>query len=139
MKKIASLLLVSVFAGAITLGAKIIEKHFILDRSIGGADASFSMNEIEFTEMVKAVREAESAVGKVDYTLTEKQKGGRDYCRSLYIAEDMKAGDIITTVNVRSVRPGFGMHPKHLKDILGKEIKVSLEKGTPLKQEQIKY
>ena len=118
---------------AAALGAKIIEKHFILDRSIGGADASFSMNETEFTEMVKAVREAESAVGKVDYTLTAKQKGGRDYCRSLYIAEDMKAGDILTTANVRSVRPGFGMHPKYLKDILGKKINTDLEKGDALK------
>lgn len=118
---------------AAALGAKIIEKHFILDRSIGGADASFSMNETEFTEMVKAVREAESAVGKVDYTLTAKQKGGRDYCRSLYIAEDMKAGDILTTANVRSVRPGFGLHPKHLKDILGKKINTDLEKGDALK------
>lgn len=118
---------------AAALGAKIIEKHFILDRSIGGADASFSMNETEFTEMVKAVREAESAVGKVDYTLTAKQKGGRDYCRSLYIAKDMKAGDILTTANVRSVRPGFGMHPKYLKDILGKKINTDMEKGDALK------
>ena len=118
---------------AAALGAKIIEKHFILDRSIGGADASFSMNEGEFTEMVKAVREAESAIGKVSYTLTEKQRGGRDFCRSLYIAEDMKAGDMITTTNVRAVRPGFGLHPKHLKDILGKKINVNLEKGEALK------
>ena len=123
---------------AAALGAKIIEKHFILDRSIGGADASFSMNEAEFTEMVKAVREAESAVGTVNYTLTEKQRSGKDYCRSLYIAQDMKAGDILTKENVRAVRPGFGLHPKHFKEILGKKINVNLEKGDALKMNFIK-
>ena len=81
---------------ATCFGAKIIEKHFILDRSIGGPDASFSMNEAEFTEMVKAVREAESAIGKVDYTLTEKQMKGKDFSRSLYVVEYVKVGDIIT-------------------------------------------
>lgn len=116
---------------ATTMGAKIIEKHFILDRAIGGPDASFSMNEQEFTEMVKAVREAEKAVGKVDYALTEKQLKGRDFSRSLYVVEDLKAGDIITEKNVRSIRPGFGLHPKHFKNILGKSVKTDLQKGTP--------
>lgn len=115
---------------ATIFGAKIIEKHFILDRSIGGPDASFSMNEEEFTAMVKAVREAESAIGIVDYTLTEKQAKGKDFARSLYVVEDIKAGDVITEENVRSIRPGFGLHPKYLKDILGKKITVNLEKGT---------
>ena len=123
---------------ATALGAKIIEKHFILDRSIGGPDASFSMDEGEFTLMVKAVREAESAIGNVDYSLTEKQREGRDFCRSLYIVEDMKAGDMITKANVRSIRPGFGMHPKYFKDILGKQINENVEKGTRLTFEQIK-
>ena len=118
---------------ATALGAKIIEKHFILDRSIGGADASFSMNEAEFTAMVKAVREAESAVGVISYNLTEKQKKGKDFARSLYIVEDMEAGDIITKENVRSIRPGFGMHPKFFKDVLNKKVVADLEKGTPLK------
>jgi pseudaminic acid synthase len=117
---------------ATVFGAKIIEKHFILDRSIGGPDASFSMNEEEFAAMVKAVREAESAMGKVDYTLTEKQAKGKDFSRSLYVVEDVKAGDVITEKNVRSIRPGFGLHPKYFKDILGKTIKEDLEKGTPL-------
>lgn len=117
---------------ATVFGAKIIEKHFILDRSIGGPDASFSMNEEEFTAMVKAVREAESAIGITDYTLTEKQAKGKDFSRSLYVVEDVKAGDVITEKNVRSIRPGFGLHPKYLKDILGKTIKEDLEKGTPL-------
>ena len=115
------------------LGAKVIEKHFILDKSIGGPDASFSMDEKEFTEMVKGVREAESAIGKVDYSLTEKQKKGRDFSRSLYIVENVKKGELVKERNVRSIRPGFGLHPKHLKDVLGKKFKTDLDKGTPLK------
>ena len=117
---------------ATVFGAKIIEKHFIIDRSIGGADASFSMNESEFTEMVKAVREAESAIGVVDYSLTEKQKMGKDFCRSLYVVKDVKVGEILTKKNIRSIRPGFGMHPKFYNEVLGKKVKYSIEKGTPL-------
>jgi pseudaminic acid synthase len=104
---------------AICFGAKIIEKHFILDRSIGGPDASFSMTEEEFTEMVKAVREAEKAIGVVDYSLSEKQKKGRDFCRSLYVVKDIKEGELITEENVKSIRPGFGMHPKYYKEVMG--------------------
>lgn len=118
---------------ATVFGAKIIEKHFIIDRAIGGPDASFSMNEEEFTAMVKAVREAEKASGVVDYTLTEKQAKGRDFSRSLYIAEDIKAGEIFTEKNLRSVRPGFGLHPKHFNEIIGKKSNQDLEKGTPMK------
>ena len=118
---------------ATTLGAKIIEKHFILDRSIGGPDASFSMNEEEFTAMVKAVREAEQAVGKVSYELTEKQIKGRDFSRSLYVVKDIKKGDVITEENVRSIRPGFGMHPKYFKEIIGKTVKTDMEKGERLR------
>lgn len=122
---------------ATVFGAKIIEKHFILDRSIGGPDASFSMNEEEFTAMVKAIREAENAIGIVDYTLTEKQAKGKDFSRSLYVVENIKAGENITEKNVRSIRPGFGMHPKYYNEILGKTIKVDLEKGDPLKLEYV--
>ena len=104
---------------ATVLGAKIIEKHFILDRSIGGPDASFSMNESEFTEMVNAVRQAEKAVGNVTYELTDKQVRGRDFSRSLYVVKDIKKGEIITENHVRSIRPGFGGHPKELNNILG--------------------
>ena len=114
---------------ATTLGARIIEKHFILDRSIGGPDASFSMNEDEFTNMVKAVREAEKAVGVVSYEPTEKQIKGRAFSRSLYVVKDIKEGEIITEENVRSIRPGFGLHPKHLDSILGQKSKVKLKKG----------
>jgi len=122
---------------ATCMGAKIIEKHFILDRSIGGPDASFSMDEKEFTHMVKAVREAEKAIGVIDYNLTDKQKKGRDFCRSLYVVEDIKAGEVITEKNVRSIRPGFGMHPKYYNDVLGKKAKIELLNGTPLKWEYI--
>jgi len=117
---------------ATCFGAKIIEKHFILDRSIGGPDASFSMNEEEFTAMVKAVREAESAIGKVDYTLTEKQAKGKYFSRSLYLVDDVRAGDLITEDNIRSIRPGFGMHPKYLNDVLGKKFVKDVERGTRL-------
>jgi pseudaminic acid synthase len=114
---------------ATCFGAKIIEKHFILDRSIGGPDASFSMNEQEFTEMVKSVRKAENAIGVVDYKLTEKQAKGRDFSRSLYVVEDVKAGDVISEKNVRSIRPGFGLHPKYFNEILGNKFSCSVNKG----------
>lgn len=114
-----------------------IEKHFIIDKRIGGPDASFSMDEKEFTQMVKDIRVAECAVGEVSYELTEKMKSGREFCRSLYVAEDMKVGDVITEKNIRSVRPGFGMHPKYLPDILGRKINKDLKKGSRLFAEVI--
>jgi pseudaminic acid synthase len=114
---------------ATCFGAKIIEKHFILDRSIGGPDASFSMNEEEFTAMVKAVREAESAIGNIDYTLTEKQLKGKDFSRSLYVVEDIKAGEIISEKNVKSIRPGFGLHPRYYQEIIGKVAIDDAKKG----------
>ena len=115
---------------ATTFGARIIEKHFILDRSIGGPDASFSMNEEEFTEMVKAVREAEKAVGQVSYEPTEKQIKGRAFSRSLYVVKDIKKGEIITNENVRSIRPGYGLHPKHFNIVLGKRAAKDLILGS---------
>ncbi|MFM1771006.1 MAG: hypothetical protein RLZZ71_148 [Bacteroidota bacterium] len=114
---------------AICFGAKIIEKHFILDRSIGGPDASFSMNESEFADMVKSVREAESAIGIVDYNLTDKQIKGREFCRSLYVVKDIQAGELITEENVRSIRPGFGAHPKYLRHIIGTKSVFEYKKG----------
>ena len=114
---------------ATALGAEVIEKHFILDRSIGGPDASFSMNEIEFTAMVKAIREAEVAVGTSSYELSPKQVAGKDFSRSLYVAEAINKGDIITEATIKSVRPGFSLHPKHLPEILGKTAIRDLKKG----------
>jgi pseudaminic acid synthase len=114
---------------ATTLGAKIIEKHFILDHSIGGPDASFSMNEQEFKDMVISIREAETAIGKTDYQLTEKQIKGKDFSRSLYVIKDVKAGEIITEENVKSIRPGFGLHPKYFDIIKGKTFSQDLKRG----------
>jgi pseudaminic acid synthase len=122
---------------ATCFGAKIIEKHFIIDRSIGGPDATFSMNEEEFTAMVQAVREAESAIGVVDYNLTEKQAKGKDFSRSLYVVQDMKADDVITEENIRSIRPGFGLHPKYYNDILGKKVNRDIERGERLDKQFI--
>jgi pseudaminic acid synthase len=123
---------------ATCFGAKIIEKHFILNKEIGGADSSFSMDESEFTKMVTAVREAEKAIGKVDYNLTQKQKKGRDFSRSLYVAKDIQKGDVITKDNVKSVRPGFGLHPKYYSQILGKVAGQSIKKGSPVKLDYFK-
>ncbi len=114
---------------AICFGAKIIEKHFIIDRSIGGPDSTFSMDEKEFTDMVHLVRQAESAIGKVNYELTEKQKISRAHCRSLYFVNDIENGQTISLENVRSIRPGFGLHPKFLNSILGKRVQKDFKKG----------
>ena len=111
-------------------GAKIIEKHFIIDRSIGGPDSSFSMEENEFKAMVKSVREAESAIGKVDYNLSNRQKNGRNFSRSLYVIKDVKKGDIVTSDNIKSIRPGFSLHPRFYKEILGKKFKKPMIKGS---------
>ncbi|MCO6469569.1 MAG: pseudaminic acid synthase [Saprospiraceae bacterium] len=122
---------------SVCMGAKIIEKHFILDRSIGGPDASFSMTEAEFTDMVRMVRDAEKAIGRVDYNLTEKQRKGRDFSRSLYVVRDIAAGEKLTEENIRSIRPGFGLHPRYYREVLGKIAKVSIEKGDRLTLDNI--
>lgn len=119
-----------VAVAAVALGATLIEKHFILDRSIGGPDAAFSMEIGEFAAMVKSIRNVEKALGEVKYPTDPSKIKGREFCRSLYVAEYMKTGDIITELNVRSVRPGFGLHPKFFSEIVGKKINQSLEKGT---------
>lgn len=114
---------------ATTLGATMIEKHFIIDRNLGGVDSAFSMSQDEFSEMVKYVRDAEKCVGHVSYEPTESMIAGRRAARSLYVAEDVKAGDVITKKNVRSVRPGFGLHPKFFKEIIGHAFKNDCKKG----------
>lgn len=107
---------------AVSLGAKVIEKHFILDKSIGGADAEFSLDKKEFEEMIKVVRDTEKLLGKVDYSMTDKKKKSRQFARSLYVSKDIKKGEIITEENIRSVRPGYGLHPKYLNEVLGKKV-----------------
>ena len=124
---------------AVALGAKVIEKHFILNKSIGGPDAHFSLDEHEFKKMVDAIRITEKMLGKVDYELDTKKLKNREFSRSLYIAEDVKKGEILTEKNVRSVRPGFGMHTKHLKDIIGKKASRDISKGTALQKDLIEY
>ncbi|MGB3907676.1 MAG: pseudaminic acid synthase [Methanomethylovorans sp.] len=122
----------SVPIASVALGAKIIEKHFILDRDLGGPDAAFSLEPEEFQSMVKAVREVESALGEVNYELTEKIKKSREFSRSLFVVEDIKAGDKMTPENVRSIRPGFGLHPRYSDKIYGRKAKKDIKKGTPL-------
>ena len=114
---------------AVALGATIIEKHFILDRAIGGPDAVFSMQQDEFAAMVTSIRNVEKSFGEVVYPTDLTTIKGREFSRSLYVAEDMKNGDIITEQNVRSVRPGYSLAPKFLPEILGKRIKSDKKKG----------
>lgn len=121
-----------VSTAAVALGANIIEKHFILDRNMGGPDSEFSMEPQEFKEMVDSIRNVEKALGKVCYKLSDKMKANREFSRSLFVVRDIKKGDIITDDNIRSIRPGFGLHPKYLKDIIGKKVKKDLKRGTPL-------
>jgi pseudaminic acid synthase len=114
---------------AVSLGATVIEKHFVLNRSKGGVDAAFSMEPHEFGEMVKSAREAKAALGVVTYNLTDRNKQRR---RSLFISEDIKKGDKITSKNIKSVRPGYGLHPKYFNKILGRSFKNDVDMGTPV-------
>jgi len=120
-----------VSTAAVAIGANIIEKHFILDRNMGGPDCEFSMEPTEFKQMVDSIRNIEKALGTVSYELSDKMKANREFSRSLFVVEDMKKGDIISEYNVRSIRPGFGLHPKYLKEISGKKVNKDLIKGTP--------
>lgn len=117
---------------ATSLGAVVIEKHFILNKSIGGPDASFSLDELEFKQMVNSVRETEKSLGKVSYSLSEKAVKSREFSRSLYIVNDIKMGEVFTEENVKSIRPGYGLHPKHLKDFIGQKAAKYLTKGSRL-------
>lgn len=117
---------------SIALGAKVVEKHLTLNRGDGGADADFSMEPAEFAEMVRKIRNVEKALGQVSYELTEKQVESRAGSRSLFVVQDIKKGDRITTENVRSIRPGIGMHTKYYEEILGKTVRHDLKKGTPM-------
>ncbi len=128
---------ISVPIASVAIGACIIEKHLTLDRSLGGPDASFSLEPEEFKQMVRSVRETEKALGCVCYELTEKMMESRIFARSLFIVRDVKAGEVFTEENVRSIRPAYGLPSKHLKDILGETAKKDIKKGTPLAWELI--
>jgi pseudaminic acid synthase len=114
-----------------------IEKHFILDRAIGGPDSAFSLEPEEFKAMVRAVREVEKALGEIKYELTENQIKSREFSRSLFAVKDIKAGETFTEENIKSIRPGYGLHPKYLRDIIGKKARKNIEKGTPLSWDMI--
>lgn len=127
-----------VATAAVAMGAEVIEKHFIIDRSIGGPDAAFSMEEPDFKAMVDSIRLVEKAKGGVYYPTDPSKIKGRESSRSLYVAKDIKAGEQFTEENVRSVRPGFGLHPKHLPEILGKIAVRDIEKGERFSLNMIK-
>lgn len=122
---------------AVALGATMVEKHFILDRKIGGPDAAFSMEKEEFAAMVQSVRNVEKALGRVHYPGDADKIKGREFCRSLYIARDMRAGEVFTEENLRSVRPGFGLPPRYLGSVLGKKIACDARLGDRLTLEMI--
>lgn len=134
---------ISVPVAAVALGAKVIEKHFILDRSLRdkngelSPDTAFSLEPHEFKQMVESVRQAEKALGKVNYALSEKTKKSREFARSLYVSENIKKGEIFTEKNVRSVRPGFGLHPENLEKVLGKKAVQDIKKGTRMSWELV--
>ncbi|AZV47272.1 pseudaminic acid synthase [Nautilia sp. PV-1] len=118
---------------AVAMGARIIEKHFILNKSINSPDKYFSLTPDEFKEMVKAVRETEEMIGEVNF----KPKSGRQFARSLYVVKDIKKGETFSEENIKSIRPGYGLHPKYLPEILGKKACKDLQKGDRLRWEDI--
>lgn len=126
-----------VSTGAVALGAKMIEKHFTLRRADGGPDSVFSMEPEEFAKMVSDVRILEKALGSSEYVLTDTQKLEHQGSRSLFVVKDIAAGEILTPENIRSIRPGCGLHTMYYEEILGKKAKGALKKGTPLSWELI--
>lgn len=122
---------------AVALGASMIEKHFIIDRNMGGADAAFSCEPDEFLQMVKEIRRTEAALGRVFYPENAERIKGREYARSLYVAQSIEKGEVFTEENIRSVRPSYGLDPALLPDILGKTAARRLEKGDRLRLEDV--
>ncbi len=117
---------------AVALGAKVIEKHFIIDRKMGGPDAAFSMEPAEFEDMIHTIRNVESLLGKQDYSLGETSSKNKRFARSLFVVENVREGERLTADNIRSIRPGYGLHPKYYSEILGKKFRKDIQKGTPL-------
>lgn len=124
---------IAVPVAAVALGACIVEKHFTLTRSIPGPDSTFSLEPQEFKAMVVAIRIAEKALGNVSYEVTEHEAASRVFRRSLFVVKDMKAGDVFTDENIRSIRPGYGLAPKKLKHLLGKTINQDVKRGSALR------
>ena len=117
---------------AVALGACVVEKHLTISREDGGPDGSFSMEPEEYKEMVDSIRNVEKALGQVRYELTDKQKNSRGRSRSLYVVKDMKKGELFSPENIKSIRPGFGLHTKYYDEILGKTATSDLKKGTAM-------
>ena len=122
---------------AVSLGACIIEKHFTLSRSVSGPDSTFSMEPVEFREMVSAIRTAEKAIGDVSYRISGKQMQSRIFRRSLFVASDIPAGERFSESNIRCIRPANGLHPRYLKDIIGRRSAADVKAGTPLSWEMV--
>ena len=128
---------IAVPVAAVALGACIVEKHFTLSRDIPGPDSAFSLEPQEFKAMVEAIRVAEKALGKVSYEVGEREAASRVFRRSLFVVKDMKAGEVFTHENVRSIRPGYGLPPKFLKEVLGRRAACDIKAGTPLEWRMI--
>lgn len=122
---------IGVAIASVTMGASIIEKHFMLSKKEGGLDASFSLDPKEFSKLVKEVKAAYLASGEISYGPTEDEKNARSRRRSIYISQDIKAGEIITQNNIKRIRPGLGLHPKYYQLLLGRKTKKDVKKGTP--------
>ena len=123
---------IAVPVAAMTLGACIVEKHFTLSRDIAGPDSAFSLEPDEFKAMVDAIRTAEKALGKIHYGVSEHEAKSRVFRRSLFVVKDVEAGEVFTEENVRSIRPGHGLSPKYLEDVLGRRAAKDIARGTPL-------
>jgi pseudaminic acid synthase len=126
---------IAVPVAAVALGACIVEKHLTLSRSAPGPDSAFSLEPHEFKEMVNAIRAAEKALGEAHFGLSDNEKASRAFRRSLFVVEDVQPGEVFTDLNVRSIRPGNGLHPRHLTDVLGRSAARGIKRGTPLSWE----
>ena len=122
---------------AVAMGASIIEKHFCLDRAIENPDSSFSMNPQEFAQMVKDIRQAEKAIGRVSYGPTQQEKSNITFRRSIFCVKDIKKGEKLTEENIRVIRPGHGLAPKYYEEILGQVALSDIERGTPMAHSMI--
>jgi N-acetylneuraminate synthase len=123
---------IAVPVAAVALGACIIEKHFTLSRSLKGPDSAFSLEPAEFKAMVEAVRVAEKALGEIHFGLADSEGSSRVFRRSLFVVRDVRQGETFSEENVRSIRPGHGLHTRHLSQIVGKHASRDIERGTPL-------
>ncbi len=124
-------------ATAVAMGANLIEKHFCISRAVKNPDSSFSMEPQEFREMVEQVREVEKAMGSVQYGVSRQEESNACFRRSLFVVEDIAAGEVLTPEKIRSIRPAYGLKPKHYQEVLGRTAKRALRRGTPLSFDDI--